>query len=313
MAFEGEPVTEKPKYRIMFTRHAERLPTGELSEEGRKHADRKGELLRGSAEVLKGYASDHPSKRAVDTANLISESTGIRSALTEKPYETREIRDFQYDVFAPDLTKHLKIAKDMINEVTLRDGGLSTERNENGELKIDIEKPIAGMAVEEQERIAAIRQNNQKIGLDYLLSQPEVVERLASRMAERLVHEMQVMSRAQRSRKEKPLERDMVLNNVGHGVFTEALFQKAAVYVDDQKNKHEGVSLNREEFGGYLEPLESFSIDLDDPSNLPDLIPVTFERPDRPHGKVFLKLDALKELAAVYNERKKIIRERKNS
>ena len=70
---EGENAPEaekKPRYRFMITRHAERLPSGELSPEGIEHAKRKGVVVK-EAEVIKAYASDHPSGRAYQTGDLI--------------------------------------------------------------------------------------------------------------------------------------------------------------------------------------------------------------------------------------------------
>lgn len=82
--------SERPlKYEIVFTRHAERLPSGELSPEGLEHAKQRGREFGEQAETLKGYASDHPSRRAVDTADIISGESGIKSPLTGEQYKTR--------------------------------------------------------------------------------------------------------------------------------------------------------------------------------------------------------------------------------
>jgi len=104
---------EKPPRTIfMITRHADRLPNGELSQEGIKKAKEKGKKigeLRDSL-ILKGYASDEKTKRTVKTSNLISQESEcvpveekIISPRTGQPYKTREVEGIQYGVLKPDL------------------------------------------------------------------------------------------------------------------------------------------------------------------------------------------------------------------
>lgn len=90
-----------PRYTIMITRHAERLPSGELNPEGVAHAQAKGEKLK-DVEVLKSYASDHPSGRAYETAENISQMSDVRSPQTGERYRTREVKGIQYDVLDPE-------------------------------------------------------------------------------------------------------------------------------------------------------------------------------------------------------------------
>lgn len=175
-----------PKYEIVFTRHAERLPSGELSPEGLDHAKQRGREFGQKAETLMGYASNHPSRRAIDTAEIISAESGIRSPLTGEQYKTREITDFHYDVLNPDLKHFLTEGKDIVDEATLRSAGLSTERNERRKLKINIDE----LPKEEQIKIARLRQENQKLAFSYLLEQPDVVHRLAICLAHHLLREL---------------------------------------------------------------------------------------------------------------------------
>ena len=94
------------------------MPSGELSPEGLEHAKQRGREFGEQAEALKGYASNHPSRRAVDTADIISDESGIKSPLTGEEYKTREITDFHYDILNPDLKHFLVEGKDIVDEAT---------------------------------------------------------------------------------------------------------------------------------------------------------------------------------------------------
>lgn len=159
-----------PHYMIMITRHAERMPSGELSPEGIAHAKAKGESLK-DVEVLKSYASNHPSGRTYETAENISQEAGVKSLLTKERYKTRRVKGIQYDVLDPAI---LKDAKLLIEEATLAEtydhhpelaklieaaqredtSGVLTKTNSAGEPIVDIEK----LPKDIQRQIAPIRQ-----------------------------------------------------------------------------------------------------------------------------------------------------------
>src|SRR3989338_9214125 len=159
----------------MITRHAERLPSGELSPEGIAHAQAKGEALQ-DVEVLKSYASDHPSGRTYETAENISAEAGIKSPVTEERYQTRRVKGIQYDVIDPAVLKDIKF---LIEEATVHEireshpdlarvmeaarqadtSGALTKTNSRGEPMVDIEK----LPKDLQKQIAPIRQKNQKV------------------------------------------------------------------------------------------------------------------------------------------------------
>lgn len=304
MTTESMPPFEKERkaeYKIMFTRHAERLASGELSEIGQENAKSKGRLLKNTAEVFKNYSSNHSKKRAYDTAELIASEAEIISPQTQEIYKTRERPDFQYeDTLAPDLYQHIGLAKDFIEEATLKEAGMSTDRDEKGKLKINIEK----LTGDEGKRIAPIRQRNQGLGYEYILSQKEVVHRMAVAFAHRINETLGLIQRYDQTRKnaQKPIEKDAVINNSGHGLFAECLFLESGVFVDEEGRRHTGFNLGEDKFGGYLQPLESFYLEIKDPENIPDLIPIIFENEKRPSGKIFIKKSILEKLEEDYIE-----------
>lgn len=308
--FSGLRIVEKekkPRYRLMITRHAERLPSGVLSAEGIQHARDKGKIARErGAGVLKAYVSDHKSNRAFDTGELISESSDILSGQTEKHYRTHKVPDIQYEILKPDLYHLIGKAKDLIEEATLKELGWSTERDEKGKLKIDIEK----IPVEEQEKIAPTRQKNQRLGFEYLLSNDGAVHRMAIGLAHQLLRELKILDRylSKREGAGNPPTGDVVLNNVSHGLFSEALLKKTGVFISRDGERTDDISdLNSPEFGGYIQPGESWSLIIDNPSQIPELIPVEFEEKGRvPNGEVFIDRAKLEALSIDYDKWKKM-------
>lgn len=318
---------ENPGYRFMITRHAERLPSGELSPEGIEHSKRKGAVVK-KAEVLKAYASDHKSKRAFKTGDLISKESGIVSPVTGKQYATREVADIQYDVMKPDyydLIAGLKILieeptlaeayqdqdlKQMIEDAVAQDPKIVCKKNTRGEPMIDIEK----LPVDVQMKIAPIRQSHQKRAFEVFLSeQPEAVHRLAMGLGHQLVKEMEIAKRysSAREKMEKPPEKEVILNTATHGLFMESLLQEAGVYVAPDGQEIEGIKdFQSEDFGGYIQPAESIYLDVEDPAKIPERIPVNFEGPNRPRsGRVFIDRKKLEGLNKDYLEWKKSLRE----
>ena len=86
-----------PKTMFMLTRHADRLPSGKLSEEGEKKAIEKGAEIGsfGDDLVFKGYATDEKSDRTFLTSEILSKEGGIRSPMTDSHYETRRVANIQ--------------------------------------------------------------------------------------------------------------------------------------------------------------------------------------------------------------------------
>lgn len=297
-----------PKYRFIFTRHAERLPSGVLSETGKQHAAAIGRQYGESAEVLKGYGSDHASKRAIDTANIISEAADVQSPDTEERYKTRTAADLTYAILEPDFTPQYKKTVDLIETGTLQEAGMSTERDEHGKLVIQISK----LPLEEQARIALIRQRHQAEGFDYILSQPAMVDRLAMAVGHRFSHELAVARRYQSGRDFQQAEHDhptpkedVVMNTVGHGIFPEAFLQRAGVR-QKADVMEDGIDLRQPDIGGYLQPLESFSLDVEDPGHVPELIPLSLHRQngEGPSG-LFVSRAKLEDLERQYQGWKK--------
>jgi hypothetical protein len=300
---------EKPKYRIIFSRHGERLPSGELRPDGIERSKKRGKKWKDEAEVLKGYSSDNPSKRAFLTADISSTESKIKSPLTDKQYKTHEDTDLQYNVFEPDLKHLLKEGKDLIEETTLKEAGLSTERDENGKLLVI----TSDLSKEEQLRVAPIRQENQKLAFEYVLNNPEGSHRLAMCLAHQLISKIKVLDRYKNYRKKnnQEPEKDVILNNVGHGIFAEALLQEAGVDIVDGE-KIEGIDLKNPKNGGYLNPSESFEFEIDESLSIPDLIPLKINRNDgSSNSGIYLDLKKMESLDKDYKEWKESREEKK--
>lgn len=288
-----------PHYVFAITRHAERLPSGEISPNGKESAKEKGRKYKESAEVLKAYASNEKSKRTFETGKLISKESEIKSPATGETYAIREVEDIQYEILNPDLKIHLSKAADMINEATLKELGQSTDRDENGKLKVDITK------LPNQEKIAPIRAKNQIVGIRELLKNDKVVDRAASCLAHQLVKEFKIAGRYDNFRKKKgeELKKDVILNTVTHGMFMESLLKRAGFFKKDDGSKEPIVDFESEEFGGIIKTNESIYLDIENINNLPKNIPVRFESAHRPkEGTVFINKDKLLELDKEYLE-----------
>ncbi len=319
-ADQGIERERQPRYVINISRHAERLPSGELAPEGVESAQKFGQELGQTAEVVKGYASDHLSKRAYATAELASQASGVTSPVRAAAkahkerlgsgfdqatgYVTREVSDIQYDILKPGgLAKRVATVTDKINEATLREAGLSTERDEQGKLRIAIDALPAG----EQLRLAPIRQKYQEQGLSEVLKDPAVVERLAMGLGHQVVHQLELLKRYSGVRKaaEQPVEKDVVLNTTSHGMFGESLLMKAGIY-----RKSDGQEVPIDDWGDpelnlgpVIQPAESYYLQVDDPSNVPHRIPVLFRGADRPpQGTIFIDTAKLLALEETYQQ-----------
>lgn len=309
-----------PHYMIMITRHAERMPSGELSPEGIAHAKAKGEKLKG-VEVLKSYASDHRSGRAYETAENISQEAGIESLLTGKRYRTKKVKGIQYDVLNPDIIKDAKL---LIEEATLKEiydnypelarlideawsqdtGGALAKTGSSGEPMVDIEK----LPKDIQRQVAPIRQKNQKLGFEKILGDPEAVKNMAGGLSHQLIGKGEILARYSRRRETKnnPPRKDIVVNINTHGLFTESLFKKAGILVKPDGEEIHGIdNLDTEDLGGYVQPAESTYLDIGaNPNNIPERIPVIFEKGRIVNGKVYIDRLKLEQLDNDYGDSK---------
>lgn len=298
----------QPKYRLMITRHFERVPSGQLSQVGIAHARKKGERMAGSAEVLAARVSDHRSGRAKQTGALITESAQIKSPLTDKTYGTREVPGIQYDYLQPDMSDVVPNGKKIVEKATLQelmsiepDQGWTDEEDENGKLRINIEK----LPLDVMERIAPIRQKYQPMAFEYLMNNGPACHRLAVGLAHQLQHELEILPRYDdmRRRHDAPLQKDAIINSVTHGMYIEALLKEAGFMVGKDGEAEKIVNFENSGFGGYIMPGESVYLDIDDPDNVPDRIPVVFEGDNRPKaGTVFVDKTRLAELSDEWKE-----------
>lgn len=294
--FGNKPEVEQlPRYRLMVSRHAERLPDGSLSPEGVESSKKKGKKLKEEAEVVKGYASDEKSGRTVMTSDIISDASETTSASTKEGYRTRKVEDIQYEILNPDLIHLIGQAKEIIDEATIKELGLPENTI------------LANLPKKEQEKIAPIRQKNQELGLKLLLNYPEGVHRMSIGLAHQLAKELKLVDRYDDLRKneKKPIEKDVILNTVSHAMFSESLFIEAG-YIkteDSGLKKIDKSDIENPKFGGFIMPSESFFLEIKDPKNIPDKIPVSFEKEGRPEeGAVFIDKNRLLELAEEYEE-----------
>ena len=305
----------KPHYNIYITRHAERLPSGELTPEGIAHAKAKGEAFK-NAEVLKQYASDHPSGRAYETAQNIGGEAGIASPQTGELYKTKKVKGIQYDQLPPNVLKdakllieqatlaeiyneHAELAASINNAIDKDSTGLMIKKDATGQPMVDIEK----LPKDIQLQIGPIRQKHQKEGFQQVIENPEAVENLASGLSHQLIEKQEILARyaSGREQKNKPAKKDVVININTHGLFAESLFKRAGIFVSADGTETQGIdNLDTLDFGGYLQPAQSIILDLGtDPNNIPERIPVIFEG-RKINGQVFLDKSKLAELDQDY-------------
>lgn len=305
-----------PHYIIMITRHAERLPSGELSPEGVAHAKTKGEKLK-NVEVLKSYASDHPSGRTYETAESIGEKANIKSPLTHKRYKTRTVKGIQYDALDPSIKKKAKL---LIEEATLseiyseypklaqlidseikKENKILTKIDSRGETMVDIEKLSKNI----QRQIAPIRQKNQKFGFEKILDNPKAVKSMAMGLSHQLVGKAKILARYSQYRKAKnnAPKKDIAININTHGLFTESLLKNTGIFIKPNGEKIHGIdNINTDDLGGYVQPAESIYLDIGaDPNNIPEQIPVTFEKKRDINGRVYIDRSKLEQLDKDFN------------
>lgn len=278
----------KPHYILMITRHAERLPSGELSSDGVEHAKTKGEGFQ-DAEVIKGYASDEKSQRTVVTSNLISEASGVKSPQTGEKYNTRVVPDIQYDILKADFPDVLAEGKKAINDATVAELGLP-----EGTILEDLPP-------DQQAEVALARQNNQQIGFRIMLDNPGAVRTMATGLATQLSKEQSIAKRydSMREQRKAPVTKDVIFNTTSHGLFIESLIIESAVMVLDDGTEIRGREIiDNPDFGGFIQPAESVGLELGEQLELPDQIPMIFY--DRKiAGKLLIDKNKLVELLSL--------------
>lgn len=292
---EVSVVEEKraPKYRLFIGlgRHSEKNPSGELNQEGIGHAQEVGESLEG-ATIVKGYASDHKSRRAIETADLISHASGSTQGLGEKdyPYRTSSESEIGYDV--GDLRPFLEDLKIDLERTVAIASGLPPDTN------------LATLPPEEQKRVAPIRQSFQPEFFMRGLANPDIVDRMSMGLAHQIMKEIEIFKRYLKllEKKEKSLEGDVYLNNISHGMFIESLLLRAGSIKDgDQYRPFELEDI--EGIGGVINPAELAFLDIEDPQNLPPEIPIIFKEDNRPQrGMIVINTDRLIALDNQYEE-----------
>ena len=116
----------------------------------------------------------------------------------------------------------LQEGSSLIEQKTLEELGLSTERDDKGKFKIS----LTDFPSEEQERIATVRAKNQIWAFRLMMQNPEAVHRMAMGMAYQLLKESKIAERynTYRAGKQSTVSRkDLMLNTVTHGLFIESL------------------------------------------------------------------------------------------
>lgn len=302
---EGNPELPKRSYHLRVVRHAERLPDGSLRPEGVAKARAFGATLSDSA-VVKGYASTEASGRTVKTSDLITEGSGVvspsmvasmedeTSSVEGPEFATRQVDDIEYNMIEPQL---LKRASGLINKLTLeeveRTGLWPTEG-------LDIKKLPDEMPEEVRVKIGEIRQEKQDEGFKLLMDDAESVHNMAMGIAHQFVTKMGACRKLHNWKGEQVREGNVDLNIVTHGTFTESTLLSAGVALTSDGPRR---IADFDEIGGYFKPNESWYLDISDPNNIPELIPVVFEKEGRPEkGKVFVSLTQLKNLDDDYKK-----------
>ena len=75
-------------------------------------------------------------------------------------------------------------------------------------------------------------------------------------------------------------KKDIVVNINTHGLFTESLLKSAGIFIKSNGEEIHGIDdMSADDLGGYIQPAESIYLDIGiDPSNIPERIPVIFEK-----------------------------------
>lgn len=295
---------KNPDMILMCTRHAERLPDGSVTPEGLQGAAKTGGSLQGVG-LYKPYPSTEASGRTVITGEAIAEASATKSPLTGETYRPQKIRDIDYSVVQKEFPQHFKTAKKLIEYATLEElekmeGMPPVERDAEG----NFTKLTTDYGKEDAKKIAPVRQKNQAVGIKYILDQPEMAHRMAVCIAHQLLERMKVgkeyidyRDRSQEKETEKsvkPLAGPIVSGIVGHGGFFDALLKEAGIMKMPDGNEMPIADPASDEFGGIINPNESYRLIIKDRNNIPDKIPVEFLGAGRPKaGTVFIDKNKL--------------------
>lgn len=314
---EHEQAENEPRhsYHLRVMRHAQRQPSGELRPEGVEKARKFGETLSDSV-VVKPYASTEKTGRTVKTANFVVEGSGVKSPAkrisiesgTSKfsggaEFNTRQVEDIEYNMIEPEL---LNTVRSHIDQLTLdeiaRTGLWSIEG-------LDIRNLPAEMPEPTKIKIGEIRQDMQEAGFEMLMDDAGSIHNMAMGLAHQFVHKMEICRRLQKfheirtERGEDETEGDVDINITTHGMFSESMFLSAGLVKTD--SGFERIE-NFDNLGGIFLPNESWYLDIPDPSNVPELIPVVFEGENRPaKDVVFVERSRLEALDRDYEEWKR--------
>jgi len=296
--FENQSEKESPVVRYKMIRHAERTTSGELTEDGINDARIKGQNLKDSAEVVKGYSSMEKSDRAYKTVEIISGATDIVSPITEDNYKTRRRSGLFYDLSGPLMSRIDKYSK-LINETVIKDYPDFDPKSSD---------PKWGK----------IRKEYQPIGIKGIIVDNDLRHILAMGTAHQLYEMIRIGSRYTAYRDKKSTEdqsqiikKDVVLMEGTHGGFLESLLKKALVRVDSEGREKLGFSAYIDEqgnpelessLGGILKPGESFEIVQKINQKAEGRLPIFFEDKNRfPGEKCFIDIDKIKILSEQFN------------
>lgn len=297
--------------RINITRHANRLSTGELREDGIRAAEGKGEALSDS-EVVKGYGpgeKDDKTLRAFQTMDIISDSSKVESEQTGKKYETRKRKGLSYNISGP-LMPRLKGYSKLINDAV---------KDDYPKFDPDSKDPKWGK----------IREKYQYIALQNLLAEDKELTHVFAMGAAHQYYDLVKLSstyvrkrnKLAEDEKAKPIQGDVVLNEGTHGGFVESLLQKSLIRIQEDKTEKRGfdtwVDKNgrgqlEEKVGGILNPAESMESQYKVGEGIPDRIPVSFERDHFKGEECFLDVEKIKKLHDQFKEYSKVFKKWEN-
>ena len=292
---------EENLVRINVTRHANRLSTGELREDGIKAAEGKGELLSDS-EVVKGYGpgeTDDKTLRALKTVDIISESSGVESKQTDKKYETRKRKGLSYNISGPLMPK-LKEYSKLINDAVKEDYPKFDPESKDPEW-------------------GKIREKYQYIALQNLLAKDKELTHVFAMGAAHQFYDLVKLSntyveKRNKLAEEKPdkaIRGDVVLNEGTHGGFVESLLKKSLIRVQEDGQEKEsfdtwvdenGRGQLEEKMGGILNPTESMDSEYKAGEGIPNRIAINFKGDHFKGEECSLDMDKIKKLHDQFEE-----------
>lgn len=204
-----------PRLEIWLTRHANRTPTGELTNEGQEAASLKGRNL-SSAEVVKGYSSRESTDRAYNTVQMISETSDTKAAHGGE-YVTRRKRGLYYDIAGPLVTSRISKLTEEVNKAALAENPRYTSDDPQWS------------KLREKHQAAVLR----KICNDPELSHIFAMGTAANFEATQRLGETYVSRRKSAlensAEDARPIQKDIVLNIGTHGAFIESFMRATLV------------------------------------------------------------------------------------